>query len=184
MSQSIRLFIIAACSLGVTACMVDGTNSYPDTQAHGMPGTPGTALYPEGYENITSYDLPNDNQDRESISSGQVVVPESYHVSSYQAPATAKDLDRSWVNSQNPQTYTIELANSNKAAQVARVLFKAPKNERTAEVQYQRGGREYYKGLYGTYPSYEAAQQAYNSLPEDIRQTAGIKKWSNVQNNL
>ena len=85
---------------------------------------------------------------------------------------------------QNAQGYTIELADGDKAAQVAGALYKAPKNQRTAEVKYQQGGKTYYKGLYGSYPSYDAAQQALSTLPADVKQKAGIKSWGSVQHGV
>ena len=88
------------------------------------------------------------------------------------------------MNSQNSQAFTIELADEEKASQVANTLYKAPKNERMGEVKYQRDGKTYYKGLYGSFPSYEAAQQALSALPSDVKQNAGIKKWASVQNGV
>ncbi len=76
------------------------------------------------------------------------------------------------------------MADGEKASQVAQTLYKAPKNDRMAQIKYQRNGKDYYKGLYGSYDSPEAAQKALDALPPDIKQGAGIKNWSNVQGNL
>lgn len=99
-------------------------------------------------------------------------------------PASHKDLDRSWVKNQNPQSYTIELANGEKASQVAGKLYKAPKADRRAQIKYYENGKVGYKGVYGSYPSYEAAQKAMNNLPDELKQGAGIKNWSSVQSNM
>ncbi|AMP89487.2 SPOR domain-containing protein [Legionella pneumophila] len=117
--------------------------------------------------------------------SGQsVVVPDSYHVGEYHSPVSFKDRDRNWVNSQNPQGYTIQIADDEKASYVAQKLYKAPKNDRMAQVKYYQNGKTYYKGLYGTYDSPDAAQKALESLPPEIKQGAGIKNWGSIQGNL
>ena len=88
------------------------------------------------------------------------------------------------MKSQSAEGYTIELSNSEKAADVAGTLFKAPKSERSAEVEYQREGKTYYKGVYGSYPNKDAAVQALKQLPTDVQQQAAIQSWKNVQNGL
>jgi hypothetical protein len=112
-----------------------------------------------------------------------VEVPNSYHVNSYQTPVSFKDRDRDWVNKQNPQGYTIEVADEVKAAEVAQKLYKAPNSDRRAQIKYQRNGKEYYKGVYGSFESQEAAQKALDALPPDVKQGAGVKKWGAVQSN-
>ena len=170
-----RILGISLCAVSLSACMIDGgqTNNqnYPSYNYTPSP------LYPEGYDSTGVYMEP-------SAPSQNVIVPESYHVGTYQSPMPAKDLDRTWVRSQNPQSYTIQIADDEKASHVASALQKAPKSERMAEVRYQRRGKPYYKGLYGSYPSAEAAQQALSTLPEDIRQSAGIQTWSSVQRDV
>lgn len=132
-----------------------------------------------------TYDVNPDNYSQYPITgSGMVTVPESYHVGAYHSPTRAKDRDRNWVSNQNPQGYTIEIANDQKAAKVASKLYRAPKNDRMAEIKYQQNGSTYYKGLYGSYNSYEDAQKALNALPEDLKQGAGIKNWGSVQSNM
>ncbi|WED42094.1 SPOR domain-containing protein [Legionella cardiaca] len=117
-------------------------------------------------------------------SNREVNVPNSYHVGYDHSPASHKDVDKNWVNSQNPQGYTIEVAEGDKASQVAGKLYKVPKNNRTAQIKSYRGdGSAYYKGVYGSYNSYEEAQKAYNDLPENIKQGADIKNWSKIQEN-
>lgn len=172
-----RIVSISLCMMSLSGCMLDGTsnNSYrSDYPTYDYQPSP---LYPESLDNVGYYGAPAESKNN-------VVVPESYHVGSVHSPTPSKNVDRTWVSGQNPQSYTIELADGEKASQVARQLQKAPKNERMAEVKYQRSGKAYYKGLYGTYPSYDAAQQALNALPEDVKQGAGIKNWGSIQNNL
>ena len=82
------------------------------------------------------------------------------------------------------QNYTIELADGDKASEVANTLYKAPKNDRMAEIKYQKDGKTYYKGVYGSYPSLEAAQQALTTLPDEIKQKAGVQTWGSVQQNV
>jgi septal ring-binding cell division protein DamX len=76
------------------------------------------------------------------------------------------------------------LAAGKKASQVASKLQQAPKSNRRAQVKYQRNGQNYYKGVYGSYSSYQAAQQALNSLPANVRQGAKIKSWGSVQSSV
>lgn len=172
-----RIISISLCVVSLSGCMIDGTNDggyrhdYPSYEYQPSP------LYPESSDNVSYYGPPE-------ASKNNIVVPESYHVGAVHSPTASKDVDRSWVSSQNPQSYTIEIADGEKASQVAGKLQKAPKNERMAEVKYQRGGKAYYKGLYGSYPSYDAAQQALSALPEEVKQSAGIKAWGNIQNNI
>lgn len=172
---SIRIISLSIGAVCLSACMMDGTSNYSNSSPFSSEAPP--MLYPEGYD-ATVDSTPVERQ--RPVPIGSVVVPQSYHVG-MGAPESAKDVDKNWVDSQNPQSYTIELTHGDKASQVAGVLYKAPKNERTAEVKANNGN---YKGLYGTYPTYEAAQEKLNSLPDDIKQNAGIKTWSNVQNEL
>jgi len=174
MNNQFKLIAIVLCSLNLTACILGEESSntvytnyvYDDRQ-----------FYPQGYYQRNEYSS--------SYSSGQSVeVPESYHVGAYHSPVSSKDRDRSWVEGQNPQGYTIEVADEEKAAQVANKLYKAPKADRMAQVKYQRNGKPYYKGLYGTYDNAEAAQKALDSLPAEIKQGAGVKNWGSIQQNI
>ncbi len=176
-----RITAIALCTASLSACMMNGTNS--NNSNYYLPENPQTTpLYPEGYESVNTYVSPQPQPIPQA--DHEVQVPETYHISSTHSPTSAKEVDKTWVTTQNPHGYTIELAEGDKASSVARVLYQAPKNERTAEVKYQRFGKAYYKGLYGSYPNYEAAQQALNELPADVKQNAHIKNWSSVQSGL
>ncbi len=171
-----KVLSLCICTIGLSACMTSGgQNNNQNYQSYNYDSSP---LYPEGYDNTNVY------MDQSASSSREVVVPESYHVGSYQSPTSPKDLDRAWVNKQNPQSYTIEIADDEKPARVAGALQKAPKSEHMAELKYQRDGKDYYKGLYGTYATPEAAQQALSALPDDVKQGAGVKTWGSVQQNV
>lgn len=132
--------------------------------------------YNDNYNNNYKYNYGNPQK--------QVAVPDSYHVGEYHSPVSFKDRDRTWVAGQNPKGYTIEVADDEKAAQVAQKLYKAPKNDRMAQVKYQKNGKPYYKGLYGTYNNAADAQKALDALPPEIKQGAGVKDWGSVQSNL
>lgn len=174
MLTNIRLLSVGLCIMSLSACMIDGSNNATDYSTYqAQPST----LYPDGYDTTVGYSQPIESKKG-------VVVPESYHVSTYGSPVSAKDVDRTWVASQNPQSYTIEIADDEKASRVAGALQQTPKNEHTAEVKYQRNGQTAFKGLYGTYPSQEAAQQALSTLPADVKQNASVKTWGTVQNNI
>ncbi len=173
MVNTTRILSIFLCVSGLSACTSDTQAVYSADLPYADGGPP---LYPEGYESNMYSELPLEQK--------TVDVPDTYHVGANHSPTPHKDMDREWVNNQNAQGYTIELADDEKASQVANTLYKAPKNERTAEVKYQHDGKTYYKGLYGTYPSYDAAQQALSTLPEEVRQKAGIKTWESVQHGV
>ena len=171
---------IIGITLGVAGLSACSSSFYQHSDLNPyQSSTPGAAvqLYPDGYDNGGAY-APKE------AGKQQIVVPETYHVGTTQAPASFKDRDSTWISSQNPQGYTIEVAPGEKAAEVAGTLQKVPKNERMAEVKYQQDGKTYYKGIYGTYPSYEAAQQALSALPEEVKQSAGIKTWGSVQSSV
>ncbi|AHE66509.1 SPOR domain-containing protein [Legionella oakridgensis] len=178
MLNKIRIIVVLIYTISLAACVAYNPNGYMNYQSYTYDGKP---LYPESYEgNYRYYEQENYHPE----ATKQVVVPDSYHVGPYHSPASHKDRDRQWVESQNPQAYTIELANGEKASQVAGQLYKAPKSDRMAQIKYQQNGKTYYEGLYGSYSSYEAAQQALNALPDDIKQGASIQSWGNVQNKV
>lgn len=168
-----KLICVSVCIVNLSACMTNAPHDYNNSQSYGYQVSP---LYPEGYDNtvVCSNNLYDTPQER--------VVPESYQMKA--SPVASKDLDKTWVNSQNPTGYTIQIADDEKAARVAGTLQKAPKNERMAEVKYQRDGKAYYKGLYGTYSTSEEANKALNALPEDIKQGAGIQSWGTIQQSV
>ncbi|HBI22214.1 MAG TPA: SPOR domain-containing protein [Legionella sp.] len=174
MLTTIRIFSVSLCVLSLSSCMLNEQSSTNDYVPYGYQNSD---LYPEGYENVSTYNEP-------TVKQTNVVVPDSYHVGAYHSPASPKDRDRNWVSQQNRRGYTIEIANGEKAAHVAGALQKVPKSDRMAEVKYQSGGKAYYKGLYGSYDSQEAAQQALSALPDEVKQGAGVKTWESVQNNL
>jgi hypothetical protein len=155
----------------LSACTM--MDDYPDYQ-------------PYIYDKTSYYSQDNGRSDfyYNTQSYGGVQVPDSYHLGAFRAPTKAKDVDKTWVSSQNPQGYTIEVADDQKASRVAGKLQQLPKNDRMAEIKYQRNGSPYYKGLYGSYSSKEEAQKAYDALPPEVKQGAGIKNWSNVQSNV
>ena len=177
MMHQTRIISICFCVASLSACTIDDPNEYTTTQTYYTYNKEQDYYQNTNYSSYTTNDTQYANVPAEKA---PVSVPDSSLVSASHSPVSHSDVDRTWVNSQNAQHYTIELANSEKASQVAGTLYKAPKNERTAEIKYQEGGKTYYKGLYGSYPSYEAAQQALNQLPDDIKHSAGIKSWGSV----
>ncbi|VEG90647.1 Uncharacterized protein conserved in bacteria [Legionella spiritensis] len=174
----LRWMAIALCAGGLSSCAMNNS----------MPGYSGYTSY--SYEDVdyipqAYYDgnFGYEGYQQQYQSGRQVTVPNSYHVGAYHSPIKSKDQDRNWVSGQNPGGYTIEIANG-KASQVAKKLMGAPKNNHTAQIKYQRNGGSYYKGLYGSFNSYEEAQKALNALPPDIKQGSGIRNWGNVQNSM
>ena len=175
MLTKLKIICISLCVVNLSACMTGGQRSYSSAQSYDYQTSP---LYPEGYDNTVVYG------NTHYPSQQTVIVPDSYHVGAFQSPTASKDLDKTWVSSQNPMGYTIQIADDEKAARVAGTLQKAPKNEHMAEVKYQRDGKAYYKGLYGTYPDQDAANKALSALPEDVKQSAAIQTWGSVQQNI
>jgi|TARA_R110002126_G_scaffold239409_1_gene382643 hypothetical protein len=179
------------CTATLSACGVMNSSSQADYYApysFGQTQSTTTApLYPDGYDTSGGAYRDGAVQDNGNGayvpgSRKTVTVPEGYHVGSEHSPASFNDREKSWVDRQSPQNYTIQLDDNEKASQVASTLQKAPKDARKAEIKYNRGGKKHYKGVYGTYSSYGAAQQALNALPEDLRKNAGVKTWGSVQN--
>lgn len=174
MLNKIKNLGVSLALISLTGCMLDGTANTENTPAYNTYQNSPNMLYPDSYEATSnrSNDVP--------ASSGNVVVPPSYHLS-MGSPEASKQVDTNWVSSQSPQAYTIQLATDSKASHVANVLYKAPKQERSAEIKTSQGN---YKGVYGTYPSYEAAAAELNKLPEDVKQNATITTWGQVQQDL
>lgn len=189
MNIKLNQIAIVIASLGLGACgtmNTDGQSNYYAPYSFGQSQHTATApLYPDGYDN-TSGDAYTPGSSPGAYTPGSretvVTVPESYHVGSEQSPTSFKVREKSWANRQNPQNYTIQLDESEKASEVAKTLQKAPKDARRAEIKYDKGGEKHYRGVYGTYGSYEAAQKAMQSLPDDLKQNASVKSWGSVQN--
>lgn len=172
MSNKARFLTVCFCVGTLSSCSTfqSSYTSYSSYQPYTYENT-----YYQSYDGVIDYGY-------QTPSKGAVSVPDSYYLGANHSPTPPRDMDRNWVNSQNPQGYTIEIAEGEKASQVAGKLYKTPKNDRTAQIKYHRNdGRSYYKGVYGSYNSYEEAQKALNNLPDDIKQGAGIKNWSNIQ---
>ncbi len=176
MLKTSRIIIVFFTLTYLTACSIDGTtNSLYNYGSYNYGNAP--MIYPDSYN---SYQYPegySPNNSQTPMATEKVEVPDSYHMG-YGHPTSAKDMDKNWVKGQNPNSYTIELANDSKPSKVAGILYKAPKNERSAEIRTNKGS---YTGVYGTYPSYEAAKAKLESLPEDVKQNANIKTWGNIQ---
>lgn len=167
--------ISAVClyTLSLSACIGDGTSNdlyFWDS----APSDYSAQMYPENYD--SSFD-----DYRAQHEPSRVVVPQSYHLGIANTPTASKDEDKQWIDGQNPESYTIQIARDTKPASVANKLQKTPKNERSAEVKSQSGT---YIGVYGTYPTREAAEAKLNSLPAEIKDQAQIKNWHSVQNDV
>lgn len=138
----------------------------------GFTGYPTT--YPSVYR-VSEYSGISMPTDYPAGQSSRIERPESRSV------VSPKQADLTWVSEQSPETYTIEVGDADKAYLVAGQLARAPKKERTAQVKYSRQGRYFYKGLYGSFSSQQAAHEALEALPAELRQTSRIESWGNVQ---
>ncbi len=165
---------ICLCSITLSGCFMDGTS---ESSYFSQP-TPyedrNNSLYPETYD--SSFDTYRVNESK-PYSQG-VVVPQSYHLGATNSPPTAKDEDKQWVASQNPNGYTIQIEQNDKPATVARSLQQMPKNERSVEVRSQSGS---YIGLHGSYSNQEEATAQLNNLPSSVKDQAQIKNWESIQ---
>jgi SPOR domain len=143
----------------------------------------GMDLSSDGY---TRYDYDRDSSggSRGYRSSRPIVAENGYYLRDGQSPTSHQDRDRNWVTEQRSSHYTIELARGEKAADVASVLQKTPKNHRTAEVKRRVNDKTFYSGVYGTYKSKEEANAALANLPESVRGTAKVKDWNSMQKNV
>lgn len=77
-----------------------------------------------------------------------------------------------WIAAQNPKYYTLQLASSTNQQLIAKYYQE---NELAGQAGYYRSkreGEEWYALVYGTYPSVQAAKDAIETLPQDL------KKWS------
>lgn len=175
MNYKWKCIVLGISALNLCSCMVTDNEGYsPSYQSYAYDNS---QLYPQiNYSYERSY--------RYATSGQMVTVPDSYHVGEYHSPVSFKDRDKTWVSSQNPQGYTIEVAEGEKASQVAQKLYKTPKNDRMAQVKYQANGKPYYKGVYGNYPDAASAQKALDALPAEVKQGASVKNWGAVQQNL
>jgi len=175
---------LAVCVGALSSCGVSNQTTYVDYQP--LPyAYDQTQYYSQSYGSMQQYPGTMSDGSYDNYQSKSAVdVPDSYHVGAYRSPQRAKDSDRNWVVNQNPQGYTIEVADDQKPAAVAGKLYRMPKNNRMGEVRYQRNGSAYYKGLYGSYSSQEEAQKALDALPPDLKQGAGVKTWGSVQSHV
>ncbi|MGC1181746.1 SPOR domain-containing protein [Legionella sp.] len=183
MNNNIKFAVVGFCALGISSCaMMDNSTG---TSLNYPAYAPAYASYEDNKAYVrNNYKLPNnyDYSYYENTSSKQeIVVPDTYHVGEMRSPVSFQDQDQTWVSSQNPQTYTIELAAGDKPAKVAQTLYKAPKNDRMAQVKYQQGGKNYYRGVYGSYSNAAEAQKALEALPPEIKRGASVKKWGSIQ---
>lgn len=173
MLKLIKQFSIIASTCSLFGCGMYNVGGYPPP--YQPQANQGTQLYPEGYENTVSYTRSYSTQEQ------PVSVPDSYHVGTSRQPVKHQSMDHQWASSQNSTSYTIEVADSDKPAAVANTLLKVPKNERMAEIKVQQGDKTSYKGVYGTYPTKEAAEQARQALPADVQSAAQVKSWGSIQ---
>jgi septal ring-binding cell division protein DamX len=99
-----------------------------------------------------------------------------------QQQVSAKNVDISWVEQQNPNAMTIVVASDSKPMPVGMALTETPKDQRSAALKYEKNGQVQYTGVYGTYSDRESAELALQKLPEKLRSNARIENWSNMQN--
>ncbi|MFT4058370.1 MAG: SPOR domain-containing protein [Legionella sp.] len=178
MNNKIKFAIVGFCALEMCSCVVleNGTTEnlyYPTYAPYDR-----SQFYTQNF-----YNWPNSNYkyNYKQQEAQEVIVPDSYHVGDMRSPVSFHDRDQTWVNNQKPQNYTIQLADGDKPSKVAQTLYRAPRSDRTAQVKYQRDGKDYYRGVYGSYSDAAQAQKALDSLPVEMRSNASIKNWGSIQ---
>lgn len=177
MNNKIKLFLFTLCAaLELSSCSTVEDTSTVDINYPAYSPNDTSQLYLQDTFNETNYKYTNP-----TVSKKGVVVPESYYIGERRSPVSFHDQDEAWINSQNPEAYTIELAEGDKASAVAEVLYKAPKKDRMAQVKSERNGKEYYRGVYGTFSNAAEAQKALDELPSDMKEKALIKNWGSLQ---
>ncbi len=180
MNNKIKFTTVVFCALGMSSCMIMEDSTSRNLVYPAYASYDNRQFYNQNNLDMVNY---SDNYSYNEIREPKktVVVPDSYHVGEMHSPVSFRDRDQTWVSGQNPHAYTIELANGDKASQVAQTLYKAPKNDRMAQIKYQRDGKEYYRGVYGSYSSPEQAKKALDALPADLKGGASVKSWGSVQ---
>jgi hypothetical protein len=178
MSNSLKVIFMTIAALSLGAC------SSAFQEAMYTERSDYNYSYYGNHDSNSNYYSGNYSNNQSGSSDGgakPVHVPQSYHVGNYNSPVSHKKRDRSWVNRQNPNSYTIKVAEDQKPANVAKKLHGVPRDQRAAQIRTQRNGKPSYTGVYGTYNSVESAQQALNNLPRNVKKNAKVKNWRDVQ---
>lgn len=143
-----------------------------------MPGDNGAS--PEYNQNG-----PIDNSSQQSITLDKNSIPTATNSSDYNRANTVhvvpKQSDIEWVKSQQANGYTIQMGSNPNRAKVAYSLFKGPKSARSAQFGYKDQQQKVYTGVYGSYKTKEEAQKAFDSLPAEVKQSATVQQWQQVQ---
>jgi hypothetical protein len=98
-----------------------------------------------------------------------------------QVQESAKSMDLSWVQKQNPEAYTIILASGDNPLAISQSLMAAPKTEHSAALKYEKLGHMYYAGVYGSFNDNIDAQNQLSTLPENLKSAAKVVQWKNIQ---
>lgn len=165
-----RLIIIGGL-FSLAACTTNNPNGYTNYQTY---TDHGIELYPQGYE-----DGPSEANLQMFKIRNQVSVPQTYYAGEG-TPVRHDTVDKSWTAMQHANDYTIQIKEAEKPAEVAKTLLETPKEERTAQIKSENNGKVSYKGLYGSYPTIEAAEEAKKKLPASLQSEAQIITWSKV----
>jgi septal ring-binding cell division protein DamX len=77
-----------------------------------------------------------------------------------------------WVEAQNPNYYTLQLASSTNEALIKKYYSENKLAGKAGYYRSHRSGQDWYALVYGAYPSVQEAKAAIATLPD------GLKKWS------
>lgn len=84
-------------------------------------------------------------------------------------------LGSDWIRHQEDETYSLQLISTSSLDTLVDFCNKHGICEKSAWYHNQLGGKDYYRLLYGTFPSNRAAQQALAKLPMPLLQ---LKPWA------
>lgn len=88
-----------------------------------------------------------------------------------------------WLNEQDPQKYTIQLASSRYEKSIAKYYEDNNLSGKGGYYRYSRDGVDRYALIYGVYETVAAANTAIANLPEELRKkTPWVRKIQSLQN--
>ena len=87
-----------------------------------------------------------------------------------------------WLEEQEPNQYTIQLASSRKEKSIERIYDENHLKGKGGYYHYKRDGVDRYALIYGTYKTVAAANIAIKKLPEKLRsKTPWVRKIKSLQ---
>lgn len=90
-----------------------------------------------------------------------------------------------WIDSQDPQHYTIQLARSKDMDWILRLASASRLEQPMIQFRSESKGEEWHNLIYGSFPTKEEADAAAKALPETLRKwTPWIRQFSDVRQQI